>query len=334
VPFNAFDGDLTTDWVYYKECTAAEIGLADYSWIKCDFGAGNEKKLEHVEVNWGSDASAMEYLKVEGSNDDINWTLLSEEEFTDCFGTTLKSYFYNDTAYRYYKFTVKGICTDLAVDVNPLERLWRYAMNFLVSPAYAQTDCDAILIAYTYGIAEINMYERDIRGELSEFFGLSGVTEGNEIAFATVSGASGFYSICKARKDDTYTAVGYNDNGLYAMNFDINMNTIWEKTYDIGTEGRSIEPTKDNGYIICGTYNDNGKNRLLLLKIDEDGDEEWHKYFTEHENFESVGRYAVQTEDKGFLAVGGSYPTSSSSKVYMIKTNKYGESCSPGIVCE
>ena len=108
--------------------------------------------------------------------------------------------------------------------------------------------------------------------------------------------------------------------------------------------------TADGGYILAGHTTSYGVSNwdYLLLKIDNKGNEEWHKTFGQprgyDDNFIHDEAYGVrQTPDGGYVICGGSGDESSYSasghaagpsdewKVYLVKTDSSGETVWEGI---
>jgi len=174
-------------------------------------------------------------------------------------------------------------------------------------------------------------------------------TTGGDESFPNQAGrtlAKGFFStdgyftsICEGR-DGSYTAVGgvTGFTNTFVASMSPSGVTKWEYTYDVGTHPYSISPTKDKGYIIAGSDGnpDTAWNTPIafILKISRNGKEEWRKYFKPVAGDGTVFYKAIQTQDKDYLAVGSLRESSNLSEVYIVKTNRHGESCSPGVPCE
>ncbi len=75
----------------------------------------------------------------------------------------------------------------------------------------------------------------------------------------------------------------------------------WEKIYgDGGTdEGTAVLQTKDEGYAICGSSNED----IFILKTDPDGEKIWLNYFGDPSFFE-LGKDMVITDDGSYVVVG------------------------------
>ena len=103
-------------------------------------------------------------------------------------------------------------------------------------------------------------------------------------------------------------------------------NIQWEKQLDEYSceVVWSIEQTKDNGYIIAdGRPYDGIVQNSDLLKLDENGDVEWHKTI---ESYSNECHCVRQTSDDGFIFTGVYYDESLEyvGKLLVIKTDEYG----------
>jgi hypothetical protein len=83
----------------------------------------------------------------------------------------------------------------------------------------------------------------------------------------------------------------------------------WEKTYgeELIDWGNCIQSTSDGGYIISGTNFRNAwslwYSYFYLIKIDSNGNEEWHQIFGEYDS-EHVAKSVQQTTDGGYIVAG------------------------------
>ncbi len=95
---------------------------------------------------------------------------------------------------------------------------------------------------------------------------------------------------------------------------------VWQKRY--GTAGSdsvgNVEPTKDGGYIVCGTVIEHVTEQsgeeydvgaLLLMKLDRRGKIQWQKTYThirdDGEIEDAEGRLVRPTRDGGYIVAGG-----------------------------
>lgn len=129
-------------------------------------------------------------------------------------------------------------------------------------------------------------------------------------------------------------------------------NTVWQKYYG-GNEGDHLydfDITTDGGYILGGHTVSYGVSNwdYLLLKVDGDGNEEWHKTFGQPRGYDARyihdEAYGVrQTPDGGYIIAGGSgdeYSYSASGhpagpsgewKAYLVRTDNLGNTLWEGI---
>ncbi|MCC6838505.1 MAG: PQQ-like beta-propeller repeat protein, partial [Bacteroidia bacterium] len=106
---------------------------------------------------------------------------------------------------------------------------------------------------------------------------------------------------------------------------------LWNRKF--GTVGsnnasivRSIQPTSDGGCIFTGGYGTSIGSYPLdvcLVKLDVNGNIQWHKAFNSSNNNNEWGRWIEKTSDGGYIIVGtgGSF---SDQNLILIKTNSTG----------
>jgi hypothetical protein len=104
--------------------------------------------------------------------------------------------------------------------------------------------------------------------------------------------------------------------------------TLWTKTFG-GTnteEGRAVQPTTDNGYIIAGytmSYGP-GDADLFLIKTNNSGTALWTQVYGGTGN--DAGYAIQQTRDGGYIVVGYTNSFGAGNyDVYLMKTNAVGE---------
>ncbi|HZX44962.1 MAG TPA: alpha/beta fold hydrolase, partial [Candidatus Nanoarchaeia archaeon] len=140
---------------------------------------------------------------------------------------------------------------------------------------------------------------------------------------------TGFHA--KQTDDGGYLILGYTlsygTNGeIYLVKTNATGDMLWTKTFGGNhiDRGHSLEPTSDGGYILSGysgSYS-SGNIDLYLLKINDLGEEEWHKIMGGKGT--EKGYDAKQIED-GFIIAG--YTNSTGAGLYdmwLIKTDNFG----------
>ena len=139
------------------------------------------------------------------------------------------------------------------------------------------------------------------------------------------AGIAGGSSICGCMDStaSNYDSLATTDDGSceYLLN---GVSIKWLKTYEVSSNSGSdeswcVSQVSDGGLIIAGASNYDG----LLIKVNPNGDKEWHQLYDN-----STSLYSVrQTADGGFIATGyyecdtlpGCYPD-----IYLLKTDGSG----------
>tara|TARA_Y100001970_G_C14127567_1_gene799836 strand:- start:122 stop:1402 length:1281 start_codon:yes stop_codon:yes gene_type:complete len=98
---------------------------------------------------------------------------------------------------------------------------------------------------------------------------------------------------------------------------DENGNELWNKTFFINYSDTplSVKQTIDGGYILTGTthVSDENHHDILLIKTDQDGNEEWVKTFG-HQGHDG-GNSVIQTNDGNYIITGIYYSENSLIKI-------------------
>jgi len=117
------------------------------------------------------------------------------------------------------------------------------------------------------------------------------------------------------------TGVTLNDyNGteeLYLLKTDTFGAEQWSRTFsgESRARGSSVIQTADGGYVICGMSMSGNSTKMLIVKTDQNGDEEWWEVFGSSANGSSI----KQTDDGGYIATGDSH-----SRVLLVKVDSDG----------
>lgn len=114
---------------------------------------------------------------------------------------------------------------------------------------------------------------------------------------------------------------------VYLVRTNVDGDTLWVKVHG-GTgadEGRWVEQTTDNGFIIAGTTTSwgAGQSDVLLMKTDVNGTLQWTKVFGTN-NFEH-GNCVKQTADGGYIVVGDIFTVNNGYDFFVIKTDQNGD---------
>ena len=123
---------------------------------------------------------------------------------------------------------------------------------------------------------------------------------------------------------DSYTS----DEGsnIYVVKTDQNGNEQWIQTYGgvYNDRGFSIKETDDGGYILTGetTSYETGFLNLILLKIDQNGNEQWSQIYS---GISDYGGYSIETTYDGGYIISGYYELSNNYfRMFLLKTNENG----------
>ena len=178
---------------------------------------------------------------------------------------------------------------------------------------------------HSYGNGDGDVYliktnENGIYQWSQTFGGSSG--DGGRIVQQTNDGG---YIIC----GDT-ESFGNGDRDIYIIKTDEYGDSLWTKKFGgiNKEEGYHIQQTTDGGYIFCGRTESFGnviisKPDIYIVKIDENGIEEWYK------TFGGVGwevGYSIQQTNDGGYIICGDTESNGNVDVYVIKTDEYGDS--------
>jgi len=131
----------------------------------------------------------------------------------------------------------------------------------------------------------------------------------------------GFALIGYSTSSDIDVTENAGSQDFWMVKLDISGNISWEKSFGFSgiDSGFSILQSSDNGYLLTGTLDvtsssGEGNSRSLstkhaggdywVIKLDVNGNKLWSRYFGG--TFTDTPHDAIETEDKGFIIVGGS----------------------------
>ena len=115
---------------------------------------------------------------------------------------------------------------------------------------------------------------------------------------------------------------------LFIVKTDCTGDTIWQKNVPVsylnGADyGGNIIQLADSSLVMCGTADDSTSAQMFLLKLSNNGDIVWKKFFGGDQD--EAGMEMKQTSDGGFVIVGWTQTNSSGlSDAYVVKTDSAG----------
>ena len=100
---------------------------------------------------------------------------------------------------------------------------------------------------------------------------------------------------------------GRGDSDVYLLKVDATGTKEWDKTYGGAgyEEGRCVQQTSDEGYIMVGTtrsFSSQRHNQVFLVRTDAAGQRQWQK--TLGDDGEYTGMFVQEIRDGGFIIVG------------------------------
>jgi hypothetical protein len=133
--------------------------------------------------------------------------------------------------------------------------------------------------------------------------------------------------------DDNILIFGVTDNGSYTLfnliKIDGNGSILWQKSYDFSGHAfpltnQSLVGTLDGGFMLLGNYWKNSIKNIVVLKINKNGDEEWHKLYG---NYYEVEAHAIrQVETNNFIITGYTRESDSHSpNIFLLKITGAGD---------
>lgn len=151
----------------------------------------------------------------------------------------------------------------------------------------------------------------------------------NSDRFYSMPGWSRAYAMAKTRDNGFILAGMAPQNSVFLVRLDENGDDIWNGRYGIGMAHSVCQlPPPDNGFVIAGVtppFADK-ESDVLVLKVDESGNERWHKVFGGPER--DMGYGVTATPQGDILVVGETQSFNSvdaSYDFYLVKLDKEGK---------
>jgi hypothetical protein len=136
--------------------------------------------------------------------------------------------------------------------------------------------------------------------------------------------------------DDNYIIAGFRDKGITGETRDVRIlklnssdgTKMWDTFYDMGAydEAFDVKRVPSGGYIVVGGSADpsGSGTRVWLIKIDENGDQEWAQTFSGTGDTHLQGIAVTPTDDGGYLMVCSKYSSVSDQPIIAIKADGAG----------
>jgi hypothetical protein len=147
--------------------------------------------------------------------------------------------------------------------------------------------------------------------------------------FADVGHSQG-YSICKS-PGNGYVVSGFTCENEYYWNYvmyilkiDENGDTVWSKKFGNGnTLARRVIPTLEGGYAVLGGNYAMSAVQIIILKLNELGEEEWTKIYSF--NGSPYLMFSLeQSEDSSYI-LAGQRPSPGYNDIWLMKLDKFGD---------
>lgn len=137
----------------------------------------------------------------------------------------------------------------------------------------------------------------------------------------------------KQAPDENYFWAGHTDSkgdeagDIIASKLDMNLNTIWQKTYGFpgtGEHAHSAALTPDGGLILAGHTDVDGKEKIYAVKVDASGNEQWHKIYGSGTDVND-SPYEVKVTAEGNYAFFGGSSAGTQSTFWLLVTDTLGK---------
>ncbi|MFC2121989.1 hypothetical protein ACFLTI_10390, partial [Bacteroidota bacterium] len=151
----------------------------------------------------------------------------------------------------------------------------------------------------------------------------------------TFGGTSGDYGVMVKQTTDrgfiiagTTESYGQGDRNIWLIKTDESGSEQWNKvfdnTIDNTSQAQNVSQTSDGGYVITGSTGNHILNHLdsWLIKVDENGDEEWNKKIGGSGNQKTYSVF--QLDDGGYILSGNSMTDDNMGDMWLFKTDENG----------
>lgn len=145
--------------------------------------------------------------------------------------------------------------------------------------------------------------------------------------YGSINSENGFYLNTTADGNLVFVGetVAAGDANILIYKVDTSGTILWNKSYAtaVNESATYIEQTKDGGYIVSGSQNDSlGYYDLLALKLDSDGNYQWHRTYGPGRN--DYAKMIHETTD-GFILVGDTGDSLNNYDVSVLRLDTLGK---------
>ena len=193
-----------------------------------------------------------------------------------------------------------------------------------ISTGYSSVDRND----FTQSNRDVWLFKTDSQGDLqwTLLYGFADNDTGNWVEQTSDGGfiMGGVIRVASLGSDHT------SDDRLFAMKTDENGEQEWLYTYD-NPSGPSVctcvQETFDGGYIVLGAFENDVTTDVALIKLDQQGQEEWIRNYNGTPEYYDTPHFVEQTPDSGYIITGyyANVWTWEESSLFLMKIDEAGE---------
>ncbi len=128
--------------------------------------------------------------------------------------------------------------------------------------------------------------------------------------------------------DGGYVVVGTSGNLVCLAKMGSDGSLQWKNTYGFGegSKGYGVAQATDGGYVVTGSVRQGGKDKVLLMKVSQNGTQVWNKTYGDSNagSIEGAGTSVRQISGGYVIAAQYPYPTTGNVGLYLIMADTNG----------